>query len=91
MLGGTKEVFSGIDEIAEFLRVSPAVLRRWLSKGLVNINKLGKSYTATREQLQEIIKSGVDESEVFPVIVYDESGECIGHTYQLISVNHKGG
>ena len=74
-----QEIYSGADEIAAFLRVSPAVLRRWIKDGLVDIRKMGKSFTATREQLLEIARNGVDDSEAPEEIpVYDQSGKQIG-------------
>lgn len=88
MLGGNKEVFSGVGEIASYLRVSEAVLSRWLVNGSVNIKKLGRSYTATREQLQDIIRNGVDESEApAPVEVYNKTGKLLGTTTELILRN----
>lgn len=79
MLGGTKEVYAGAEEIAAFLRVSPPVLRRWIKDGLVDIRKMGKSFTATREQLLEIVRNGVDDSEAPEEIpVFNKEGKQIG-------------
>ncbi|MBI9110269.1 hypothetical protein [Maridesulfovibrio ferrireducens] len=64
MLGGIKEVYSGLDEIAAFLRLSTVVLSRYINNGQVKIKKLGGAYTAHREQLLKIIENGVEEVKV---------------------------
>lgn len=47
-----------LQEVADILRVTKQTLYNNIRKGKLQINKVGKEYRITEEQLQDIVKNG---------------------------------
>lgn len=87
-----QEIYSGVTEIAAYLRLSETVCSRMLKNGALPIHKLGKCWTATRDQLQEIVRNGVQETgsnSSVSVEVFDSEGNKLGRALKIIPVSTK--
>lgn len=43
------------DKVAEILDVNPVTVRRWIRKGKLKANKIGKSYRIKKEDLEKFL------------------------------------